>query len=314
MIGSSWFVGCAAGALGIMGIALASGDAIAGPVLGSADPYAVIGNTLVSTSGDGATIVGNVGSPTSVTGPMTITGGTLDNTNAATALGAANAAATFLGGFGSPIDKTGVDLGGSGSGLTLDAGIYKFTSAVTSLNGTLTLDAQGNDNAVFIFDIAFALTTGVNAKVDVINGGPDDGVIWLVGSQATLGDSTIFEGNIIAGTAVVLDPSAQIQCGRAIANTEVTMAGKTAINPTNHVAINDSPAGCAGGLEGGFDLTEGTYTRVNGGAFVAIPGSGPESVLEPSTLVLFGTGLAGLLGLSIRPRRLSENRRRFGRR
>src|SRR4029077_13155665 len=100
--------------------------------------------------------------------------------------------------------------GGSGLGLTLNAGEYRFTSSLTSLDGTLTLDAQGNNNAVFIFDIGFGLTTGTDAEVDVINGGPGVGVYWLVGSQATLGPSTIFEGNIIAGTAVVLDDSAQI--------------------------------------------------------------------------------------------------------
>lgn len=269
--------------------------ASAGPILGSADPYAVIGKTLVSTSGDGATIIGSVGSPTAVTGPMTITGGTLDNANAATALGAANAAAIFLGGFGSPLDKSGIDLGG----LTLDAGVYKF-STTAALTGTLTLDAQGNDNAVFIFEIGTGLTTGVNAKVSVINGGPNDGLFWLVGSQATLGDSTIFAGNIIAGTDIVLDPSAQIQCGRAISNTQVTMAGKTATNPTNLVSINGIPSGCAGGLEGGFDLTDTVYSRVNGGEFVPIE----VSVPEPSSLALFGGGIAGFLGFAMRRRRV----------
>ena len=285
-------------ALGLMGIVLASGGAAAGPILGSASPYAVLGSTLVSASGDGATIIGSVGSPTSVTGPMTITGGTLDNANAGTALGDANAAAIFLKNvvIPAPQDKSGTDLGG----LTLFAGVYTFANTAT-LNGILTLDAQNNDNAVFIFDIGTGLTTGVNAEVSLINGGPNDGVFWLVGSQATLGDSTIFEGNIIAGTKVVLDPSAQIQCGRAIANTQVTMAGKTATNPTNLVSISEFPTGCAGGLEGGYDLSGGNYTRVNGGEFVAIPTGegisppgGPVDVPEPATLALFGAGLAGL--------------------
>jgi hypothetical protein len=294
-------------ALGLMGLTLTSGGAAAGPVLGLADPYAVLGATLVSTSGDGATINGSVGSPTAVTGPMTITGGTLNNAGASAALSAANAAATFLSGFGSPLDKSGIDLGG----LTLDAGEYKFTSTAF-LDGTLTLDAQGNNNAIFIFDIGTALITGVNAKVSVINGGSGDGLFWLVGSQATLGDSTILEGNVIAGTAIVLDPSAEIQCGRAISNTAVTMSGKTATNPTNLVAINGVPTGCVGGLEGGFDVSGGTFTLVASGGFVAVPEGGGlgtppgpvASVPEPSTLALFGGGFVGLLGFGLRRRRV----------
>jgi len=228
---------------------------------------------------------------------MSITGGILNNAGAGSALLDANTAAGFLGGVAVTQTLTGIDLGG----LTLDAGVYKFAGDA-ALNGTLTLDAQNNDNAVFIFDIGFALLTGSNAIVSLINGGPNDGLYWLVGSQATLGDSTIFEGNIIAGTAVVLDPSAQIQCGRAIANSAVTMAGKTATNPTNFVSINTIPTGCAGGLEGGYDLSaEQIITRLDTGAIVPIsaggglsPPSGPVNVSEPSTLALFGACLFGL--------------------
>ena len=301
---SSVLLGSSA-ALGLMGIALTASGAVATPILGSADPYAVLGGTLVSTSGDGATIIGSVGSPTAVTGPMTITGGILDSADAGTALGNANSAAIFLGGVAVTKVLTGTDLGG----LILDAGVYQFATTA-ALNGTLTLDAQGNNNAVFIFDIGTGLTTGSNALVSVINGGSGDGVYWLIGSQATLGDSTIFEGNIIAGKDIVLDPSAQIQCGRAISNTQVTMAGKTAINPTNLVAINSIPSGCAGGFEGGYDIIGANYMLVDNGAFEAIPTGGGVSspsglaLPEPSTFPVFGGGLLGFLALAIRRRRV----------
>ena len=130
----------------------------------------------------------------------------------------ATTAYTTLAGL-SGANLTGQNLGG---GRTLTSGVYTMTDSVAFLNGILTLDAQGLPNARFVFDLAGALTTGphqYNAVVNVIDGDPGTEVYWVVGSTATLGDDTVFAGNIIAYASVILDPRAEILCGRAFALT-----------------------------------------------------------------------------------------------
>ena len=70
-------------------------------------------------------------------------------------------------------------------------GVYCFSSSA-QLTGTLTLDAQGNAAAVFIFQIGSTLTTASNSSVSVINGGTACNVFWQVGSSATVGTTTQF--------------------------------------------------------------------------------------------------------------------------
>ena len=112
-----------------------------------------------------------------------------------------------------------MDLGG----LTLTAGVYTFTSSA-QLTGTLTLDAQGNPNAEFIFQMGSTLTTASNASVNLINGAASCNVYWQVGSSATLGTGTDFVGNILVLTSITLVTNATILNGRALArNGAVTL-------------------------------------------------------------------------------------------
>jgi ice-binding like protein/exosortase sorting signal-containing protein len=114
---------------------------------------------------------------------------------------------------------TGQDLGG----MTLTPGIYCFNSSA-QLTGILTLNAQGNANAVFIFQTGSTLTTASTSSVQLINGGNRCGVAWQIGSSATLGTGTTFIGNLIALTSITLNTGANINGGRALArNGAVTL-------------------------------------------------------------------------------------------
>jgi hypothetical protein len=98
------------------------------------------------------------------------------------------------------------------------------------------LDAQGDFNAVFVFQIGSTLTTAGNASVVLINGGQDCRAFWQVGSSATLGAGTVFSGSILALASITLDTGASVS-GRALAqNGAVTM-------DTNKIAAGTC-AGC----------------------------------------------------------------------
>lgn len=127
-------------------------------------------------------------------------------------------------------DKTGVDLGG----LTLTPGIYHFNTSA-GLTGTLTLDTLGDPNAVFVFQIGSTLTTAAGSSIIVTGAGTvsDPNVFWQVGSSASLGTSTTFDGNILALISVSLGTNATIMDGRVIALTgAVTLLGNTISSTT----------------------------------------------------------------------------------
>jgi hypothetical protein len=122
------------------------------------------------------------------------------------------------------------------------------------LTGTLLLDAQGDPNAVFIFQIGSSLTTASGALVAMINGGQSCNVFWQIGVSATLGTGTTFAGNILAGTSITVTTGASVD-GRALARTGAVTLDGSAISacglgggttPTLGKAV--SPVLVAGGV------------------------------------------------------------------
>jgi hypothetical protein len=118
------------------------------------------------------------------------------------------------------------DLGG----LTLAPGLYKSTSSL-GITGVLTLDGQGNSNSVFIFQVGTALTTATSSQVALIGGAQAANIFWQIGSSATLGTYSIFNGTIMAQASVTIATGAALT-GRALARTgAVTLDSTTAGNP-----------------------------------------------------------------------------------
>jgi Ice-binding-like/IPTL-CTERM motif len=191
------------------------------PALGQAGGFAVLGASAVTNTGP-TVVTGDLGiwpnTASSITGfpPGTVIGAT--HSGDAVAQQAQTDVTTaynnLAGQACSPGNVlTGIDLGG----LTLTPGVYCFSTSA-QLTGTLTLDAQGNSAAVFVFQIGSTLTTASASRVLVINGGSSCNVFWQIGSSATLGTTTAFAGNILALASITLNTGV-VAPGRVLART-----------------------------------------------------------------------------------------------
>jgi uncharacterized protein with beta-barrel porin domain len=286
------------------------------PDLGTAANFAVLAGSTVTNTG-ATTLLGSLGlSPgNSVTGfppGLVLAPGVMDIGDAAAMQAQVDLATGYNQAASRPqtANLTGQNLGG----LTLTPGVYTFSSAA-QLTGALTLNALGNPNAVFIFNIGSTLTTASNSTVTVVGGGLGSNVYWRVGSSATLGTTTAFVGDILALTSITLDTGANITCGSALArNGAVTL-------DTNNIATRNlsscamaallSPPGNPGaaapsnpGASGGVAATinaafANAIANGNGAnfpqAFLALAGLAPAQQLAALQQ------LAGELGTGVAP-------------
>ena len=219
------------------------------PSLGAAATFAVLGSAVTCTapgviSGD----VGATGAFTNTTG-CTIAGGTPPATNAAAILAQSALNTAYQNALVANSSCTSVLAAAPGANFTEPPGVYCAAAGLTFTNITLTLDAGGNANAVWVFKIGAGLT-GTGFQVVMANGGQPCNVYWLVGANSTLTAST-FQGNILAGgpagsfTSTSGTTSGTL-IGRVLANGAVTLTGPPgAVNVHGTCALTaQGGAGC----------------------------------------------------------------------
>lgn len=112
-------------------------------------------------------------------------------------------------------------------GTTLTPGVYATNDGTFQITGTLTLDGNGLSNPVFIFQTASTLITASGSSVVLVNGALACNVFWQVGSSATLGTGSSFQGSILAFTSITVNTGAVVY-GRVLArNGAVTLSANT---------------------------------------------------------------------------------------
>ena len=295
-------------------------------ILGAADTYAVLATTQVTnpaTNLADTVITGSMGD-TSCTGFVLGTGctlgfgtvsGTVNSGDApwVTALAASNIAYTALANTASTNNFTGSCLGsGVGCINNLAPGVYSSTLSSTLLNGALTLAGGSSTAPLWIFEMAAGFTTASNSSVLVTGtDAASSGVYFEVGTQATLGDNTEFQGNILAGTAVVFDPGAQITCGRAFtdtaAGTAVTFAGNNpATTSGTPNLVSNTCTESSSGYNGGVTVTQPNGDTGVGSGDTGGNGGGPSPVPEPGTWALLASGLLATVLLTCGKLRVSS--------
>jgi hypothetical protein len=218
--------------------------------LGKAASFSVLGGSTITNTGQ-TTMFGDLGlAPgSSVTGgPVVLGEEHIDDAVANDAKSALTTAATTAAN-----EASNGSAGGDLAGHAFLPGVYTASTSLLLSSGSVTLNAQGDPNAVFIFQVGSTLTTGSNTSVSLINGAQACNVFWQVGSSATLGTGTHFVGTIMAADSITANTGATIQ-GRLLAQTAaVTLEDNT---------ITTSTCASAGG---GTETTTGAGTTTSSG-------------------------------------------------
>lgn len=197
--------------------------------LGTASSFAVLGGQSVTNTGP-SVISGDIGvSPgTSITGfpPGVQTSGAIYANTAEAASAQADLTTAYNDAAGrTPATAADADFAGE----TLVPGLYGGPTLGNT--GQMTLDAQGDPSAVWIFQAESTLITASGSSILLVNGADPCNVYWQIGSSATLGTNSTFVGTLMALTSITAQTGATIE-GRLLARNGSTTLDSNTITST----------------------------------------------------------------------------------
>ncbi|MCK9393493.1 MAG: ice-binding family protein [Candidatus Paceibacterota bacterium] len=232
--------------------------------LGTANDFAIISSSTITNTG-ASIINGNVG----LNPGSSITGfqfATLRGTQYIKNTTAIQAQSDIVTAYNSIVETNSTLAASTLGGTTKTAGTYNSASGTFEITGTLTLDAQNDANATFVFKAASTLVTAPNSKIVLINGAQACNIFWQVGSSATLGTNSIFKGNLLALTSVTVNTGTNVEgrifaqngavtldtniinspvCSKTVISVvPATINNTSNINITNNTATNNCSGDC----------------------------------------------------------------------
>ncbi len=195
-----------------------------------------------------------------------------------------------------PVTQIPTELGGS----TLTPGVYDSASGTFEITGTLTLDALGDPNSVFIFQMESTLITAASSNVSLLNGARFCRIFWQVGSSATLGAGSHFVGHIFALTSITANTSATVQGQLLARNGAVTLHSNTITNgfcATVATTTTLAPTTTTT-TEAPTTTTLGatTTTTLNSASTTTTLDSATTTTLDSATTTTLGSGTTTTLG------------------
>ncbi len=263
--------------------------------LGTTESFAVLAGSTITNTGT-STITGDIGlSPgTAFTGQSSVTqSGALHLADAVAVTAKTDLVTAYNDAAGrTPVSRIASELGGT----TLKPGVYDSAEGTFQITGTLTLDAEGDPDGVFVFKMASTLITASASQVNIINGAHFCRIFWQVGSSATLGTNSTFVGHILAMESITATTGATIQGQLLARNGAVSLDTNTITNgacpaTTATTAVSTAPG-----------ATTVTATGV------AVPKTGETGELDYTTwvglILLIVAGLIAYILLRMRSRKM----------